>query len=234
MYRLRGVLALEHGVGFGEARVEVAVLELDVKRDIARLAGVAVLGKEGRDRPCREPLVEERSVVLQRLVEGQDGGQQFVIDLDVGQGLLGLVGAVGGDGGDGVAGGEGLLSGHDVLGEHPRAAANLGVVNGLVFQDGEVGGGDDGANAGKGLRFTRVDGPDARVRVRAAEHLAVDEAGHGDVGAVAGAPGDLVHAVVPDRACAYDAEIGLRRFGDGGHGSSLRVVLARPAPGLAA
>ena len=111
--------------------------------------------------------MQQRRVILERIVEGQDRGQDFVVDLDVRQGILCLMGAVGGDGGNGVARVEGLLSRHDVLGQHPRTAAYLGEVDGLVFEDGKVGGGDHRADPREGLRLARVDAANPGVRVRA-------------------------------------------------------------------
>ena len=49
-----------------------------------------------------------------------------------------------------------------------------------------------------------VDRPDARVRVRAAQDRADQQAGHGEVGAEPGAAGHLVDAVGADRARADD------------------------------
>ena len=84
-----------------------------------------------------------------------------------------------------------LLTGEDVL---PLVAPGrlVGVVG------GEVPGGDYGADAFQGLGLGSVYGLDAGVGVGAAQHPTAKEVGGLEVGAVAGAPRDLVGAIVTD------------------------------------
>ena len=63
----------------------------------------------------------------------------------------------------------------------------------------QIGGGDDGLDAGQRRGLAGVDAHDAGVGVRAAQDAAVQQAGRGEVGAVERAAGDLVRAVVADR-----------------------------------
>src|SRR5262249_609145 len=72
-------------------------------------------------------------------------------------------------------------------------------LRGLV---GEVVAGDHGLHAGERLGLRGVDRDDARVWVRAAQHLADELARQVEVGAEARASGDLVDAVRSDRARA--------------------------------
>ena len=90
----------------------------------------------------------------------------------------------------------------------PRSAAAgpapSPIVGDAVGGRREVGGGDDGLDAGQRQRLRGVDALDDGVGVRAALDAAVEHAGQADVGAVLGAAGDLVGAVGPDRAGADD------------------------------
>ncbi len=66
----------------------------------------------------------------------------------------------------------------------------------------EVLAGHHGFDARQRQGLVEVDRLDARVRMRAAQHLAVQHAGLREVGAEGGAAGDLLDAVGPDRALA--------------------------------
>ena len=135
--------------------------------------------------------VDYRGVGAHGVVQGQDRLQDFVVDVDEGEGLLGDVGADGGDGGDGVALVEGFLMGHYVFGHEADVALGFGQVDDLILDDGEVLGGDYGQDAGQGFGAGGVDAADAGVGVGAAEDFAVDHSGKLDVGAVFGGAGDL-------------------------------------------
>lgn len=101
--------------------------------------------------------------------------QQLVLDRDGGRGEAGGVGVVGGDGGDGFA----VVADH-VVGEDGPVGDPAAVGGGA----GDVGVGDDGAHAGHGRGGRRVDGEDAGVRVRGAEHGGPEQAFGPQVGGV--------------------------------------------------
>ena len=61
---------------------------------------------------------------------------------------------------------------------------------------------------GSASALSKLDRLDAGVRVRAAQHLAEQHARHGEVGAVGGAAGHLLHAVRPDGALADPLVVG--------------------------
>src|SRR5262249_43560022 len=84
-----------------------------------------------------------------------------------------------------------------------------------------------GLDAGERLGPARVDRDDPRVGMRAAQHAADELAGQVEVGAEAGAAGDLVRAVGSDRARADErlADFGIRRERRG-HGQLLLISTA--------
>src|SRR5262249_31361110 len=116
-----------------------------------------------------------------------------------------------GDGGDGLALVVDLVARQAVAAEVPQVDRPFAQLRDLVAGVGEVGGGDDGLDAGQGEGLADVDLLDAAVRDGAAQDAAVQQARHLHVGAVNGPTRDLVHAVVADGARADDLEI---------HGSS--------------
>ena len=147
------------------------------------------------------------------------GGSIVVVDVDEGEGLLGHVGVDGGHRGDGVALVQGLVRRQAVVAQEPGVdQVALAHVDDLARGLGQLGAGDDGLHAGEGQGAGGVDGPDAGVGVGAPEDLAVEESGKLDVGAVAGASGDLVGPVVTYGGGAHHLEL-LCRGVDAGHAS---------------
>ena len=202
----RPVLALDDEVGGGEARLHVALLVVDVQRDVrGRVARGAVrLGRAAR-------LVEDGRAVEHGVADVHDVRQDLVLDVDQGQRVLRGVLVDGRHGGDGVPDVE-----HAVAREHVvRAPDFAGVLRAVALRGREVGVGDDGAHAGMGFGAAAVDAEDAGVGVGAAQDRAGQHAGQAHVGAVLGPADDLVDAVMADGACANDLVSGL--FG-GDHG----------------
>ena len=83
VHGLGGVVLLDHHVGLVEARLGVALLELDALGDVRRLGGrrIGTLGQE--------VVVQDRRVGLHRLGDVDDVRQHLVVDLDQRQRLLG-------------------------------------------------------------------------------------------------------------------------------------------------
>ena len=71
---------------------------------------------------------------------------------------------------------------------------------------GQVGGGDHAAHALHRLGLAGVDGLDAGVCVRAAQHAGVEQARQADVCAVTGAASDLLRPVLADGPGADNVE----------------------------
>src|SRR5205823_11478386 len=109
-----------------------------------------------------------------------------------------------GDGGHGLAPVQHLAAGQAVAAQVVQLDRAFAQVGDAVAGVGQVGGGDDRLDARRLKRLADLDAADDAVGVRAAEDAAVQEARHGEVGAVQGAAGNLVGAVVADGAGAND------------------------------
>ena len=132
-----------------------------------------------------EARVQQQRAGLDGLSHVEDGGQRLVVDDDEGERAVGRLRIDGGDGGDRLAD-----EPHDLAREHRHvqdAAAGHG--------PGEVGSGDDGVDAGELGGRRGVDAADARVRVRAAEHAAVEHAARAGVRGVARGARHLLAAI---------------------------------------
>ena len=158
--------------------------------------------------------MEQRRAVDHRVAHVEHRGQDFVLDLDQLDRVLGDVVVGRGDGGHGVALVEHLVRGDHVV-QHPvELGRALAGVDHFVGGAGEIGVGDHGEHAVERFGLGRVDADDSRVRVRAAQDAAGEHPRQVQVGAVLGRAGDLVHAVVPDRAGADDVVLfGFRGLG---------------------
>lgn len=143
----------EAGLGADRGGVGAADAVLALDDDLAGGGGVAVVQGDVPD---------QVAVGVQGLgLEGEFGVdhrvEQLVLDDDGGGGHARGVRMIGGDGRDGLA-----VVAHDLGGEHGpvrRAAAVQGAAGDVLV-------GDDGPHAGHLPRVGRVDGQDARVRVR--------------------------------------------------------------------
>ena len=185
--RLEG--ALDDDVGLGEAGLHVAGLEHHGAGDVRRLALELV------------PLMQDRRVVLDRVLDLDDVGQDLVVHLDQRTGMRGHFLADRRDGGDRMAVEQRLLARHDVA-AHPAHVLDAEHHRLVERELDDVVARHHRLHAGQRLGLRRIDRPDARMRVRAAQHLAPHHAGHGVVGAVLRAAGHLVGAVGADRVLA--------------------------------
>ena len=92
-------LALDDDIGLFEALCDIALLELQAARYIAGLAGIRAPGEPIDHLPPGERLVEQRAIVLHRLMYREEGFEELVVHLDEAQGLLGDMWVRGGEGG---------------------------------------------------------------------------------------------------------------------------------------
>ena len=192
--------------------------DLDPLGDVGRLVGL------GLDADGEQVVVEQGGVRPHRLLHVDDVGQHLVLHLDQLERAPGDGHAGRGDGGHRVALVEGLLAGHHVPHHVLVVHHHLAGRDELRRLVGEVVAGDDGLHAGQRLRLRRVDREDAGVRVRAPKHPPDELTRQVEVGAEAGAAGDLVHPVRTDRARA-DVALPIRAVRPGlpvlGHGLTL-------------
>ncbi|OUD83299.1 hypothetical protein CMMCAS02_10285 [Clavibacter michiganensis subsp. michiganensis] len=154
-------------MGPGEPGGHVAVLAVHLRDDVALRVG------EARDGGILVA-VHERSARPPRLLGVEDGGQDLVVDAHQAHGRLRDPDVVGDHRGHALP-----AEPHHVV----EDAAVVGVVEAVLVPRGRVerGGGvvvgEHGVHARQRERLRRVDGADARVRVRAADQARVQEAG---------------------------------------------------------
>ena len=103
-----------------------------------------------------------------------------------------------GDSGDGVSLVKCLVASEDVVAEVFEIDCAFTQVGDFVLRCRQVFGGDNGFDTGVCLGAARVNGEDACVCVRTAEHGAVQESGGMEIGTIECAAGDFVNTVVPD------------------------------------
>jgi len=121
-------------------------------------------------------VVDDGGAVGHGFVDGKDGREQFVFDVDPGEGGLGLFGGLGGDGGDAIADKAHLgVEDERVI----RGGFGKPLAGGAVDVPGHVAMPQDGFHAGHFLGLGDVNGLDAGVGVGAPEHLD-DEGVRGD------------------------------------------------------
>ena len=133
-----------------------------------------------------------------RLGRVEDGRQHLVGDLDQPAGLLGQLGRLGRDGGDAVADVAHLVVEADLI---PRVRVRPALARRGVLHARRVQVVDDGVDARQRARGGVVDRDDPRVRVRAAQHLRVQQPARLDVGRERGACPSRAAA---RRPCASD------------------------------
>ena len=206
----RGPVVLLHDlVGLGEARVEIADLEADPFRDVRRALGGGV-------HPARDHVIEQqRGVLGHRLLHVDDVRQHLVVHVDESQRPVRDGDADRGHRGHRMALVERLLARHDVAGDVPevdRQPLGARVCEGMV---GQVRAGDHRLHPRQGRGPRGVDGADAGVRVRAAQHLPVEHSGQVVIGAELRGPRDLRHPVGAHRPGTDPLE-GLLRLGHPG------------------
>jgi len=191
-------------VGHGDLRLEIALVggvDGDADRGGERSAGESpgriAAGDDGARadvaRRARTRLhalgddvvMQDGSIRRHGGGEIDDGGQRLVVDLDQGEGSFGNVQIGGGNRSDRLADPEHFAARHVDLRDHPH------VVAGLAHRDrgaerhlGKIGGGDDGQHTLQGFGARGIDAADAGMRVRAAQHLRMHQAGELEVGRV--------------------------------------------------
>ncbi len=232
--RVRGLVAVVD-VELASLRVEVGddAAGLERRRVAARVDDVAADDRVGLGEcalgcglvaglPCRAGEVvalaglvvaDQRRVGVERLAGVDDGRQRLVLDVDQGQRVVGRV-RIGRDHeGDLLALEADLVAGEHRLGvvgdrRHPRQAERL-----------EVLGGDDGGDVRMGERGRGVDRDDARVRVRASQHGAVNHSRQLDVVEIGALAADEARVLLALQAAEADRALarGAGKVLDDGH-----------------
>jgi hypothetical protein len=190
--RGRAVFLLGDLVSLGEAGVHVADREAELFGDIGRL------GRRRLDAAGDHVLEQQRRILRHRVIDVDDMRQDLVIDVDQCDGLGRHRRAYGRHGRDRVAVVEHFFARHNVAGDVPEIDRDaLGADIGEIMIR-KVGAGHHRLDARQRLGLRRVDRPDTRMRVGAAQDLAVKRAGEAVVIAELGHARDLRHAVRTD------------------------------------
>jgi hypothetical protein len=138
MDRLGIELQLHSDIGSLEPLLDVTQNVLNVSGHVALLARVITPVEPLHFEVGGQIIVEERSTVLKGVVDGQYGGQDFVVHFNEIDGQLCDVGAGGSQGRDGMTLVQCLLVGHYVFGHKPDVALGFSEVDGLIFDDRKV------------------------------------------------------------------------------------------------
>ena len=194
-------LPFQYDFGRGKARCQIAARKLDVVGDVRRPLIVLFLARGA------QVGMQDDGIGLHGFAHVLHEGQRLVFDCDEFERLLRGVGIGGRDRGDRVPVVIDRVARHDVVRQVARIDEVLADLQQASLDVGKVTAGDDRLDVGRGLRGGGVDGLDARVRMRAAQHFRMQQAGQTDVGPVAGTTGHFVHAVVPDRPGADHLEL---------------------------
>ena len=137
-------------------------------------------------------LVHHRGAGLDRLLHIEHSGQRIVVDPHLGECGIGGGLAVGHHRHDRLA-----LVAHLVDCQHRLVVlAEADQAQQRVLVDGDVGGADHPLDARIALRSRYVDRPDAGVRMRAAQHLEMQQALEGMVVEIARAAGDVAQHIL--------------------------------------
>ncbi len=214
-------LVLDHDIGRGKTRVEVADLEFQPLRDV---------GGPARRRldPARDHVGEQqRRIRGHRGIDVDDMRQDFVLHVDQRARRRGNGIADRSHRGDRMTFVQHLLTRHDVARHVPEIHRHPFGADIFEILLREVGRGDHRAHAGQRRGAAGIDGDDAGMGMRGAEDLAHQGAGHLHVGAVHGAAGHLGHAVGAHRA-GTDPFEALAGLGD------VHLVVHTFSPSLAA
>ena len=195
-----GVRSFENVRRFRERRLRVAEFRAGVLRDVGRRYLLAQV-------VAHEVVVDDDRVRLHRVFQADDRLERLVLNLDELQRFQRRVLVDGGDRRDRVPAVDGLAVRHDALAGPLEVGHLLHHVHDLGAGDRHVVARDGGKDAGRSFGAGDVHPLDDGVRVRAAQHRAVDEARQFQVRAVLGTAQHLVDAVVPDGAAPHHLEL---------------------------
>ena len=175
------VALFQHEVGGGERPLDIAEAQLLVIVLLVVLEGIGRVG-----------LVHHRGAGLDCLLDVEHRRQRIPVDADLGERGIGRRFALGHHGEDRLALVAYLVDGQQrlvVLAEADQAQQR-------VFVHGHVGGADHALDAGGALGRRYVDGAQARVRMRTAQHLQMQQALESMVIEIARAAGDVAQHVL--------------------------------------
>ena len=195
--------ALDDDVGLGKALGHVAARQLITRRHVGRIERSGLLLVLGA-----QIIVQNGRAGLHGFFDIENDRQLFVDHLDALGCFAGHIDRGCRHRRHRVAVIEHFRARHDVVAQRAHVAGTLAHRHLRAALD-DVGAGDDGLHAGHGRGFAGIDGDDARVAMRAAQHHAVDHPRQREIGAVVGAAGHLVQTVGADGTRAHHLELAL-------------------------
>jgi hypothetical protein len=195
MRHRRAEFTLEDHIGLSKSPIHVTTLQLHPAGDIR------LTGRVGRRLACRDEIgVQDRRIGRNRALDAADRFQRLIGDVDAAGRVACDVERRRRDGRDGMAMIERFVMCQQVVSDIVKVVC--------AFTDRELGGGfwnilssDHCLDARPGFRRRGVNGHDPRVRMRTAQHEAIQHAGQRKVRAVIGTAGHFVQSVVPDGTC---------------------------------
>ena len=186
---------LDDHIGLGKAVVHVAEREGHAARDVGRRIRRRIVAVRAQE------IVHDRCVGAHRLVDVDDPGQWFVVDVDEFQrGFSGLCGRRR-HCRDGMARVECLVARHDVAADEAHVG-RADLHRRVEREVHQVGTRHHGLHPGRRRGPVQVDRSDACMGMRAAQHLAPEHSRLREIGAERRPAGHLVFAIRTDRALA--------------------------------
>ena len=189
MHRRGAEAAFHHHFGFSETLINIAKLVFQLACDIGSLAVKL------------NEIMQDRRIGLDRVFRVNHPGQNLIFHFDQLQRLGRHFFGDGGNGGDRVAMEQRLFARHDVA-AHPAHILNAEHHGFVEWEIHHILMRHHGLHAGMRFRLRGIDGNDARMRVRAAQHLAPDHAGHIGIGGIGSAARHLFRTIGTDRVFA--------------------------------
>ena len=189
MHRRSAEAAFHHHFGFRKTCIHIAKLMFQLARDVRRLAIKL------------DEIMQDRCIGLDRVFRVNHPRQNLIFHFDQLQRLGRHLFRNRGNGGNRVAMEQRLFARHDVA-AHPAHILDPQHDRFVEREIHHILMRHHGLHAGMRFRLGGIDGNDARMRMRAAQHLAPDHAGHIGVGGIGSAARHLFRTIRTDRAFA--------------------------------
>ena len=204
VHRGGGKFPFDDHIGLAEALLHIALLIAEMGRDVAGLV------RNLAHRRGPQVLVDQRRTLRHSLAHINHRVQYLVVHLDQRHGGLRYMPVDRGHGRHRMPLEQRLIAGHHVVRRKLEPAVIAAQFLPAQGGEGQVLRRDDRPHTGQGICLAGIDRPDSRVRVRAAQHLPVQQPGKLHIGPVLGSTGDLVHPVGSYRAFPHDVVFDFR------------------------
>ena len=209
MHSPRMKLALHHHIRLREPPLNIPVVKHKVIGDIRGLLGVPVSARpERRACHCQQPLMQDRRALPHSVLRVQRRRQDVVLHIHQRRRLFGDMRAYRRNRRDRMPSVQRLFARHYIAAEKPVVHRRaLFLIHELRRRLRKIRRRNDRMHARQRQRAARVDAYDARVRVRAAYNLAMQQPRHSRIRRVPSPPRNLIHPVVPYRPRPHHPEL---------------------------